>query len=135
MTILPKLKKKRHIAKDGVLYEMILEWSSERKPFCLQKLNFKAGKSFKSAYNEALEIKKLLQSAGDYKAKDVRLLAVGRAGVLRAHDIEHGILARPHLKAIAQLVKKAKNFNLGKPTKPTKPTSGTIDPVILTIRK
>lgn len=133
MSSLPKLKRRSQPSKQDIMYEMILEWSSPNKPFKLQKLNFKASASLKSAYKEAVKIKGLLQRVGCFKAKDIKLLAVGRAGVLRAHDTEHGLLALPHLQAMKDLVKKAQSMKIGKTAKIKPPQF--FDKNLLKIRK
>ena len=103
--------------KTRIEYEMVLEWNAAGKPFKLQKLTFFAGRAFKLAYQEAVAIKNLLRRAGDYQPSEVKLQAVGLVGVLRAHDQEHGIYARKHIKEVTKLVKKAQRLHLGNKVK------------------
>jgi hypothetical protein len=118
--------------KNRVEYEMILDWSAKGKPFKLQKLTFFAGKTFKSAYREAVAIKNLLRSAGGYKPGDVKLQAFGLVGVLQAHNQEHGIFARKHIQAITKLVKKAKRLQLNGKIKDKPIKRGPIDQILRT---
>lgn len=97
-------------------WELILQWKPDsRQPFIWQKLGFKAGPLFKDAYADAVKIRQLLRRAGNYEPGDVKLVAVGRVGVLREHDKEKGIQARAVQQDMLRLVKEGKEIGKKKP--------------------
>lgn len=86
-------------AKDGkVSWELVLNWKTLRRSDTTQKLEYKAGLSYKEGSDEAVRILKLLIQCGGYKKEDVDIIFVGRQGTLEAYNAERSKKASEFLK-------------------------------------
>lgn len=85
---------------------MILFWRSQRYPWVTQKLGFNAPRNINRAWQEAQNIRRLLLRAGDYQARDMKILAFGLQGALIAFSQEHRININQYdSKVIATVIK------------------------------
>jgi hypothetical protein len=107
-------------------YEMILAWFTSRQPMHTQKLMFDAGLAFKDGYQEAIAIRRLLISAGDFKNSDAKIIAVNVLGALERFQKEQGFYFQKQQKEIDAMVKAAKKLKLQAAKAPKKDDSRTI---------
>jgi hypothetical protein len=93
-------------------YEMIMLWRSQRTPFSTQRLEFKAGNSLASGWREANHIRDLLISAGGFRRRDMKLIAVSMAGALSAYQDEHLIKVTADRQELRRMIRKVLNRRL-----------------------
>jgi len=93
-------------------YEMIMLWRSQRTPFATQRLEFKAGNSLASGWREANHIRNLLISAGGFRRRDMKLIAVSMAGALSAYQDEHLIKVTADRQELRRMIRKVLNRRL-----------------------
>ena len=101
--------------------DVILRWKKGTRPFVYQKLGFRALPGFNNMISDAQAIRNLLIKAGDFEAKDVRIVAVSEAGALEKYQGEHRIAVKKNVDSMLKAVKQAKDINK-KPTRIVKPT-------------
>lgn len=76
---------------DVIKYEMLLLNNSSRTGFVTQKLQFKAHRNIAKAWLEAVELRRLLISVGNFKAKELKIIAFGVVGAFAAYQTENHI--------------------------------------------
>ena len=76
--------------KKGLIrYNIILGWSTSKRPFITQKLSFNAPVDFKLACKEAIKLKNTLWRAGGLDKNSVRILALSIDNVLQEYYKEN----------------------------------------------
>jgi hypothetical protein len=85
--IIPKiLRQKTNLIK----YEMLL-CRIARVAFVTQRLEFNASRNINKAWQEAQALRLLLVRVGDFKRRDIKIIAFGLKGALQAYQTEYRI--------------------------------------------
>ncbi|HWY34879.1 MAG TPA: hypothetical protein VNX68_09545 [Nitrosopumilaceae archaeon] len=106
-TGLPK-KQVPKLIRDRTKYEMILLCLNTRQPFTTQKLAFNASRNIAKAWQEAMEIRRLLVRVGDFKLRDIKIIAFGVIGALAAYQQEYHIKINRDSKVLAIAIQQIK---------------------------
>jgi hypothetical protein len=74
---------------------MILFWRTTKSPYATQRLGFSAPRNINRAWSEANQLRQLLARAGDYRLRDVKIIAFGVQGALAAFAQDNLIKINP----------------------------------------
>jgi hypothetical protein len=79
-------------------------WRNTRFPYTTTRLWFKGTRNINRAWQAAQELRLLLIRAGNYRRRDMQILAFGVAGALQAFNAEYHIKISTERKVIEQAI-------------------------------